>query len=156
MSISDLALPVSIPESWRFPLLTLGAMLSLAGLDFVGAIFAKEWADRGHLVLMAGGLVSFSVLFVVYARILKVAELSVVTLGWVVSLQVGILALDRFHYGVTLPWPKWAAIVAILALQTYLIVGPSGDSAEANASPVLPAPMTVAVTGSLANPLPGR
>jgi len=79
MSISDHAVP--IPEPWRFPLLTLGAMIALAGLDFVGAIFAKEWADGGHLVLMAGGSASFSALFVVYARILKVAELSVVTLG---------------------------------------------------------------------------
>jgi len=33
-------------------------------------------------------------------------------------LQSGILALDRFHYGVTLPWSKWAAVIAILALQT--------------------------------------
>ncbi|MCC6790999.1 MAG: hypothetical protein IT336_04895 [Thermomicrobiales bacterium] len=125
--------PLSIPESWRFPLLTLGAMLALAGLDFAGAIFAKEWADRGHYVLLIGGVFSFTALFIVYARILQVAELSVVTLGWVVFLQVGILALDRVHYGVTMPWQKWAAIILILALQAYLIAGPSGSKSAQQA-----------------------
>lgn len=139
MDVSALTWPFGIPETWRFPLLTLAAMLALAGLDFAGAIFAKEWADRGHYVLLIGGLISFTALFVVYARILRVAELSVVTLGWVVFLQVGILALDRIHYGVTLPWQKWAAIVLILALQAYLIAGPSHSKAS-NKPPVTGGP----------------
>jgi hypothetical protein len=128
MDVAILPSEFSIPEGWRFPLLTFAAMLALAALDFAGALFAKEWADRGHYVLLIGGVVSFTALFVVYARILKVAELSVVTLGWVIFLQVGILALDRLRYGVTMPWQKWAAIVVILALQAYLIAGRPGGN----------------------------
>ncbi len=94
---------ISIPSSWRFPLTLLAAMIALAVLDFIGAVFAKEWSDRGHHLLMIGGLASFSLLFIVYARILQTAELSIVTLGWVVFLQVGIIAMDRLYYGVTLP-----------------------------------------------------
>gem|GEM_PF-1203719 len=115
----------SLPQSWRFPIVAFLAMVLLATLDFAGAIFAKEWIDRGHTLFLVGGLASFSVLFIVYARILAVAELSIVTLGWVVLLQIAVLALDRLYYGVTLPWQKWVAIVVILILQTYLLTGSS-------------------------------
>jgi hypothetical protein len=71
-------------------------------------------------------------------------------------LQSGILALDRFHYGVTLPWPKWAAVVAILALQTYLIVGPSTGAGETGSASVQAVPVGVAVAQPVANRLPGR
>jgi hypothetical protein len=118
----------AVPDSWKFPLTMIGAMVVLAALDFAGALFAKEWSTRGHTLLLVGGLASFSVLFIVYARILQTAELSVVTLGWVVFLQVGIIAMDRLRYGVMLPWPKWAAVILILALQGYLMVGPSAHS----------------------------
>lgn len=100
-------------------------MLALAGLDFVGAVFAKEWAERQHAGMFLAGLLTFGVLFIVYAAILKVAELSVVTFGWVVFLQIGILLLDRLRYEVHLSAGKWAAIVAILALQAYLILAPN-------------------------------
>jgi hypothetical protein len=59
-----------------------------------------------------------------------VAELSVVTFGWIVFLQVGLLILDRVRYGVELPPGKWVAIAAILVLQAYLILAPNGVSAE--------------------------
>jgi hypothetical protein len=71
-------------------------------------------------------------------------------------LQSGILALDRFHYGVTLPWPKWAAVVAILALQTYLMVGPSTGAGETGSASVQAVPVGVAVAQPVANRLPGR
>ena len=62
---------------------TILAMIALAGLDFIGALFAKEWAERGRIPMFILGWISFSVLFFVYARILKVAELSTVTIGWI-------------------------------------------------------------------------
>ena len=123
----------SLPQSWKFPMMAIMAMAILAVLDFAGAVFAKEWNDRGHTLLLVGGLVSFSVLFIVYARILAVAELSLVTMGWVVFLQIGILALDRVYYGVTLPWHKWAAVLVILLLQTYLLAGSSLQRKSAEA-----------------------
>lgn len=132
--------PFSLPESWRFYAATLGAMIGLAGLDFVGALFAKEWAERGRLPMFLLGWLSFSVLFFVYARILKVAELSTVTIGWIVFLQVGLLALDALHYGVAMPRGKILAIAGILVLQMYLILAPveAHEPNRARISPVLP------------------
>jgi hypothetical protein len=36
--------------------------------------------------------------------------------------------LERIRYAVELPNGKWAAIVAILVLQAYLILAPNGSS----------------------------
>jgi hypothetical protein len=38
------------------------------------------------------------------------------------------LLLERIRYAVELPNGKWAAIVAILVLQAYLILAPNGSS----------------------------
>jgi hypothetical protein len=121
---------LGVPASWDFYVLTLSAMLALAGLDFIGALFAKEWAERQHTGFFLAGLLCFGLLFTVYAASLRVAELSVVTFGWIVFLQVGLLILDRVRYGVELPPGKWVAIAAILVLQAYLILAPNGVSAE--------------------------
>ena len=75
------------------PLLLVGAMVLLAALDFIGAVLAKEWATERNHWLFAGGLVAFGALFAVYAVSLKVAELSTVTFGWIITLQVGLLLL---------------------------------------------------------------
>jgi hypothetical protein len=64
-------------------------------------------------------------LFVVYAVGLRYAEMSTVTFGWIVVLQVGVLAVERFRYDVALPPGKWVAIAAIIALQAYLVLAPS-------------------------------
>jgi hypothetical protein len=110
------------------PLLLVGAMVMLAALDFLGAVLAKEWAEGRNHRLFAAGLVAFGALFAVYAVSLKVAELSTVTFGWIVTLQVGLLLLERIRYAVELPNGKRAAIVAILVLQAYLILAPNGSS----------------------------
>jgi hypothetical protein len=125
-SVLAQALQLPWPDSWNFYLLSLGAMLALAGLDFIGSIFAKEWTERQQPWLFLAGLATFAILFVVFTASLKVAELSIVTFGWVIFLQVGLLLLDRFRYGVEFPAGKWAAIVVILALQAYLILAPNG------------------------------
>lgn len=112
-------------DSWNFYLLSLGAMLALAGLDLIGSIFAKEWTERQQPWLFLAGLATFVVLFVVYAASLKVAELSIVAIGWFVFLQVGLLLLDRLRYGVMMPTGKWIAIAVVVALQAYLILAPN-------------------------------
>ena len=125
---------LGVPASWNFYVVSLAAMLALAGLDFVGALFAKEWAERHHPGFFLAGLLCFGVLFAVYAASLQVAELSVVTFGWIVFLQVGLLILDRVRYGVELPPGKWVAIAVILVLQAYLILAPNGAVVESEAN----------------------
>src|SRR4029453_6494235 len=91
------------------PLLLVGAMLMLAALDFIGAVFAKEWGAQRNHWLFAAGLGAFAALFAVYAVSLRMAELSTVTFGWIVTLQVGLLLLERLRYEAGLPGGKWAA-----------------------------------------------
>lgn len=108
--------------------LAVGAMVALAGLDLVGAVFARHWAvHRAPLALVAGAAV-FGILFLVYARSLSYAELTTVTIGWVVLLQVGVVVLERLD-GVSIPPAKLAVIIAILGLQAVLTVGDLGRSA---------------------------
>ena len=116
---------IDVPSVPRFAVLT-GAMLILAGLDICGALMAKQWADRGSRRCFLVGLVIFAVLFTVYATSLKTAELSMVTMGWVVLLQVGLLLADRFRFQVEYSWDQWLAIATILILQSYLILDPFG------------------------------
>ena len=122
------------PQGWppmvQFFLTSISAMFVLALLDFIGAVFAKEWADTRQPWWFVAGLLAFMGLFVFYAASLKTAELSIVTIGWVVFLQVGLLLYERVRYGAGLPPLKWAAIVMILTLQAYLVLVPneSGSS----------------------------
>jgi hypothetical protein len=118
-----------VPASWHFYLLSIGAMVTLAGLDFVGSIFAKEWTERNQVTYYIAGLLAFVLLYCVYAASLRVAELSTVTFGWIVLLQVGIVIIDTQRYGVSLPAGKWAAVAGLLLLQGYLLLGPNGSEA---------------------------
>lgn len=107
----------------RFAVL-VGTMLLLAALDFCGALLAKQWADQGSRLCFLVGLITFVVLFTVYATSLKTAELSVVTMGWIVLLQIGVLLADRFRFQVEITWDKWLIIITILVLQAYLMLAP--------------------------------
>jgi hypothetical protein len=107
-----------------------GAMAVLAALDILGALFAKGWVEHRSAWSFAAGAVTFLVLFVVYAHSLELAELSTVTFGWIVCLQVGLVVFERIRYAVALPTGKMIAIVAILALQAYLVLGANGVTTE--------------------------
>ena len=125
MSAGDVLRMLGVPGSWHFYVTSFAAMLGLAGLDLLGALLAKEWTERHHAAWFLAGLVAFGFLFALYAASLRVAELSVVTLGWIVFLQVGLVLVDQFRYGVDLPPAKWAAVVLILLLQAYLVLAPN-------------------------------
>src|SRR6478672_12925280 len=128
MSVTDVFPLIRMPEAWPVPVIATIAMVSLAALDLTGALFAKEWAQNGSargLVLGAG---VFLVLFWVYASSLRYAELALVTMGWIVMLQVGLVLVDRWRYGVELPAGKWVAIVVVLLAQAYLVLAPSAES----------------------------
>lgn len=125
MGLTDILRALGIPTSWHFYVISLGAMVALAGLDFTGAVFAKAWVEDRQITWFLAGLFAFGVLFVVYANSLRFAELSIVTFGWIVFLQVGLLVYERVRYDVALPPAKWAAIAVIMLLQAYLILAPN-------------------------------
>jgi hypothetical protein len=102
------------------PLVCLMAVL--AGLDLIGAGLARSWAQHGSLLALAGGIGVFSLLFVVYGRSLRYAELSTVTIGWIVLLQVGVFVLDATAGAHVAPG-KVVVLVVMLCLQAYVIAG---------------------------------
>jgi hypothetical protein len=119
------------------PWVLVAVMVVLAGLDLLGTFLAKEWtAGRGPWMFV-GGAASFVVLFTIFAVGLRVAELSTVTFGWIVGLQVGVLLVERMRYGVTLPTGKWLAIGVIVTMQAYLVLAPNTASARSSDTPVL-------------------
>ena len=91
MAMLDAMPLIKLPTSWPLPVVATLCMAALAGLDLVGAFAAKEWAEKQNTVALGLGALSFLVLFWVYASSLQYAELAVVTMGWIVLLQVGIL-----------------------------------------------------------------
>jgi uncharacterized membrane protein YdcZ (DUF606 family) len=107
----------------------VATILVLAALDLVGAMLAKEWTISRHRWIFVLGAVSFLALFATYARALRYAELSTVTFGWIVCLQIGVLLVERFRHGVQLSPGKWFAIAGILLLQAYLLFAPDETSA---------------------------
>lgn len=125
-----------MPESSQAnPFALIGFMLLLAGLDFTGTMLAKEWTvHRAAWQLVAGGA-AFLGLFVVLVCGLRYAEMSLLTLGWIVVLQTAVLAVDRSRYGTQLSLGGWLAVLAILVLQGYLLVGGAQTPADESGHP---------------------
>jgi hypothetical protein len=115
---------IRVPDSWPQPVVAILAMAVLAVLDLAGAMAAKEAVDRRSPAMALLGASLFLLLFWIFASSLQVAELAPVTFGWVVILQVGVVLLDRFKYGVTMPTGKWLAVGVLLIAQAYLLLGP--------------------------------
>jgi hypothetical protein len=136
MSTADVFPLIKAPEAWPVPVVATLAMVLLAGLDLAGALLAKEWADNGSVRALVLGAGAFVVLFWVYASSLRYAELALVTMGWVVILQVGLVLIDRWRYGVELPVGKWVAIAVVLVAQAYLVLAPGVERAATVAGPV--------------------
>jgi hypothetical protein len=116
---------IKVPEAWPQPLVAAVAMVLLAVLDLAGAFAAKEAVLRRSPGFAALGVSLFLLLFWVYACSLQYAELALVTFGWIVVLQIGVLLLDRIRYGAPMSTGKWVAVVIILAAQAYLLLAPS-------------------------------
>jgi len=130
MSVMEAVPLIKAPDSWPLPVVAGVAMLVLAGLDMLGAVAAKEWAEHRSVVPLLLGVATFVVLWWVYASSLLYAELALVTMGWIVLLQVGLLVVDRLRYDVHLSAGKWVAVVVIVAAQAYLLLGPAASSAD--------------------------
>jgi hypothetical protein len=128
MKVVELFPLIKVPPAWPVPVIATIAMVLLAALDLAGAVAAKEWADDGNVRGLVLGSASFLVLWWVYASSLKYAELSLVTMGWIVLLQVGLLLIDRWRYGVELSTGKWVAVAVVLLAQGYLLLTPSSTA----------------------------
>ena len=118
-------LMVKFPASWPEPVIVIVCMVALAGLDLLGALAAAEGLARRSNVLLVLGAISFLALFWFYASALQYAELAVVTFGWIVLLQVALVAVDRIRYGAQPTGGQWVAIGVVLAAQGYLVLSSS-------------------------------
>src|SRR5919202_2852324 len=98
------------PASWPTPVVAVVAMVLLAAVDLTGTYVTKEAVVRRSLLWAVAGVALFVLLFYLYASSLQYAELALVTLGWVVVLQVGVVLLDRMRYGAVMGADKWVAI----------------------------------------------
>jgi hypothetical protein len=113
-------IPAVAATNGRVPIVpVVGAMITLAVLDLIGAALARSWADHRSAISLAAGVAVFGLLFVVYGTSLSYAELSTVTIGWVVMLQLGVVVLDRLR-GVTIPPERMGAMALIIVLQAYI------------------------------------
>jgi hypothetical protein len=111
-----------IPDSIPKPVVAIGAMLVLAALDIAGALLARRWAHGGQWLWFLAGVACFAVLFWVYGSSLRYADLVPVTFGWIVSLQVGLLAIDRVSRGRSISLPQIGAAGVIILLEGYLLL----------------------------------
>ncbi|HQW73553.1 MAG TPA: hypothetical protein PLN51_04520 [Ornithinibacter sp.] len=127
MAALDVIPLLKLPASWPLPVVATVAMAALAGLDLLGAIAAKEWAEKQSIAAIAFGTIASVALFWFYASSLQYAELAVVTMGWIVLLQVGIVIVDRVHFGTMLSADKIGALIIILVAQGYLVLAPSSS-----------------------------
>ncbi|HZB40970.1 MAG TPA: hypothetical protein VE487_08395 [Ilumatobacter sp.] len=118
-----------MPAEVRSPMAMLGFMLLLAGLDFAGTMLAKEWTIHRAAWQLLGGGFAFVALFVALVSGLRYAEMSMLSLGWIVVLQTGLILLDRSRYGFQLSTGGWFAVAAILVLQGYLLIGGGSNAA---------------------------
>ena len=128
---------LNMPERLPQPVVLLLAMLLLAGLDLLGAVFAKTWSEQRTFPWFAAGATVFVIVFWVYGSVLQVAELSIVTLGWIVILQVAVVILDRVRYSVPVSPGQFSAIVAILLLQGYLVLSASSSPDDVTTPPAV-------------------
>lgn len=144
---------IRLPDSWPLPVVATVAMAALAALDLLGAVAAKVWAQDGNRGALVAGAAIFGLLFWVYASALQYAELAVVTMGWIVLLQVGIIVVDRVQFGATLPAGKLLAVAVILVAQGYLLLAPGSATDETRVPDDRPA---MTVTAAPASAVPAR
>lgn len=112
-------------ESLPRPVTAAVLVVVLAGLDLLGALIAKRATGSGGAAYLVLGSLTFVVLFLVYARSLRYAELVPVTFGWIAVLQVGLLVMTAVENG-SVPPGHWAAAAAMIGLEGYLLASSSG------------------------------
>lgn len=97
----------------------------LAAVDVVESVRAKEWSERRSVWLLIAGVAAAIVMFGLFSVAVRYTDMSTVTLGWIVVLQIGLMVTERVRYGIDHGLDRWAAVAAMVALQGYLLVGAS-------------------------------
>jgi hypothetical protein len=128
MSTIDFLPLIKAPAAWPAPVVTTIAMAGLAGLDLIGSIAAKEWMENRTVLALTVGVSTFVVLWWVYASSLQYGQLAIITMGWMVILQVGLLVVDHLRYAAELPPGRWVAVVVVLGAQVYLLLTENSET----------------------------
>lgn len=99
----------------------LAAILVLAGLDVAAAVAFKEAARQSNPLYAIYGVALFVGVGAVLTMTLELAELTIVSLGWIVMFQVVIMFIDHIRYDVT-PGPVQMAAI-VVALMALVVAG---------------------------------
>ncbi|MEZ5298782.1 MAG: hypothetical protein R2697_21620 [Ilumatobacteraceae bacterium] len=106
-----------------------GITLVLAAVDVIEAVMAKEWSERRSVWLLVGGVAAATALFALFSVAMRYSDMSTVTLGWIVVMQVGLMVTERVRYGVDHGLDRWAAVAGMIALQACPAVPPPKPAA---------------------------
>jgi hypothetical protein len=112
------------------PLVVAALVVALAGLDLAGTVLAKEWTVHRAPWQLVASASAFTVLFVVVVIGLRYAEMTVITIGWIVVLQTGVVVVDAVRYDARMTGARVAVIAAIVVLQAVLVLTPGGSGDE--------------------------
>ncbi len=103
----------------------IGLTLLLAGLDVTESVLAKEWLLRRSPWVLIAGLVSSIMLFVLFVVAIGYTEMSTVTIGWIVVMQLGLMVTETVRYGVSHSTDRWVVMGLIVCLLGYLVASTS-------------------------------
>lgn len=106
----------------------LAAIVALAGLDSTAVVLFKEAAAQRNPLYAIYGIGLLICVAGVLIVTLDMADLTIVSLGWIVMFQVVVMVVDALKYGV---YPGRVQAVAILIALMGLIVAGLAPSAKA-------------------------
>jgi uncharacterized membrane protein len=137
-------------NSFGGTLIVIGLTLALAGIDLAEAVLAKEWATRRSPWLLVAGLVASALLFAILVVALRYTEMSTLTIGWIVVLQLGLMVTESVRYGVSHAPDRWVVMGAIVCLLAYLVISPSSSNTAntADTRPSTPVRLEASAEGS--------
>lgn len=124
-------------SSYAFPVFAvrvLAVIGALSVLDLAGAIALKEASRRQSPMWMFGGVLCFIMLAGLLYLALAIAELTVVSIAWIVLYQVGAVTVDMVVYRVV-PTPVQAgALVIAVAALVVAALAPAGPQPKHDVS----------------------
>ena len=102
----------------------IALIILLAGLDVAGAVALKEAQLRREPLLAIIGVALFVALALVLYMVLDTAELTIVSIGWVVAYQAAVMGVDVAWYDAQPTRLQVGAIVVALAALAVAALAP--------------------------------